>query len=161
MRGRAHSLNREYLQAVIKENSILEAETECWIWSLSKFPNGYGQIRILGKPYLVHRVSLWAFGKLDDINDGSIHGRHRMDICSSKACVNPDHLEIGSQYDNFVDAINYKEGVITADNFTKVVCDNGHPFTDENTAYYKGKSGLRRQCKACARERSFNHQRMK
>jgi hypothetical protein len=152
----SHQLNKEYIQDLIRKYSILNADTDCWIWSMAKTSKGYGTVSIHNRMYFAHRLSLWAFGKLEDIEDLSIQSRHRMDVCSSKACVNPEHLEVGSQYENFVDSVNYNEDHLGATNFSKVACTNGHPFSEENTIYERGKSGLVRRCRACRQERDRN-----
>jgi hypothetical protein len=116
--------------------------------------NGYGKVQIQGVTYLAHRVSAWAFGILDDISNGNLVIRHQKEICRSKACVNPEHLQVGDSMDNFLDTILYNEGNAAAQNFGKQVCANGHPFDEENTLVSVRRGGhLRRSCKACARDR--------
>lgn len=74
----------------------------CWIWtgkSMSK--KGYAQIQIGGKgspKILAHRLSY-------QIHKGEIpDGMVVMHKCDNPSCVNPDHLEVGSQSQNIKDA---------------------------------------------------------
>lgn len=62
-----------------------------------RMPNGYGQVRRQGKTWLAHR---WvAHNTLGPCPPGQVV-RHK---CDNMACVNPDHLEYGTQGDNLND----------------------------------------------------------
>lgn len=74
----------------------------CWLWtgkSLNK--KGYGQIQIGGqgtKHILAHRLSY-------EIHCGPIpDGMVVMHSCDNPGCVNPDHLSLGTQSQNILDA---------------------------------------------------------
>lgn len=85
-----------------------------------------------------------------------------MNVCTSKACVNPNHLEVGSYMDNFLDHVRYGENNPMAANYMKEMCVNGHLFDEENTYWYKKPDGrLRRQCKACKSEKGRLYYRRK
>lgn len=75
-------------------------ESGCWEWNRYRMPCGYGRIRHEGSMELAHRLSYRAFN--GDIPDGMVV-RHK---CDNKCCVNPEHLEIGTQKDNVHDAIS-------------------------------------------------------
>lgn len=84
----------------------------CLIWTGTKSKKGYGLIRIDGTWKLAHRVS-YAF-YVGEIADGKII-RHS---CDTPACINPDHLLIGTQADNMTDMrsrgrSNYAKGADT------------------------------------------------
>jgi hypothetical protein len=76
----------------IKSN--IDVIGDCWIWKLSKFPNGYGQIKIKGQPTGAHVASYLAHGFT--IPKG-LHLRH---TCNNKPCVRPDHLIPGTALQN-------------------------------------------------------------
>ena len=71
--------------------------SECWEWTASLNQKGYGNFKLNGSPYLTHRVSY-------EIHKGAIPKglvvRHQ---CDNPKCVNPAHLELGSQKDNVRD----------------------------------------------------------
>lgn len=75
----------------------------CWIWTGAKNPRGYGAFYLGGKVVNSHRASMLIF-KADVLIDG-------MTVCHScdnPACVNPDHLWVGTQKDNITDCISKK-----------------------------------------------------
>ena len=71
----------------------------CWIWTGYKCYWGYGIISVKSKPKKAHRIAyeVWK----GPIPDGLLI-RH---LCNNPACINPDHLEIGTHQDNMNDKV--------------------------------------------------------
>lgn len=77
-------------------------ENDCWIWTRSRTNQGYGAFKRAGsrKPQLGHRIS-W------EIHRGLIpDGLLVLHKCDRPACVNPDHLFLGSFKDNTQDMVS-------------------------------------------------------
>lgn len=118
---------------------IPEPNTGCWLWTAFCMDNGYGQFTFGGKHYLAHRASYTHF-------NGVIPEEKQIDhICKVRCCVNPDHLEAVTCRENLL-----RGETVTAHHATKNACDNGHPYTAENTRVWKGI----RICRACHRQRA-------
>lgn len=78
--------------------AFVDKSDGCWLWNGSRNNKGYGDIAAgSGKHMLAHRVS-WQihFGELPH----KIGVLHR---CDTPACVNPNHLFLGTQKVNMID----------------------------------------------------------
>jgi hypothetical protein len=112
---------------------------ECWLWTAYKNNNGYGVIRENGVNVLAHRLSLTLSGV--DLPDD----KNALHKCDVPACVNPEHLYVGTQKENIRDLVN--RGRHCNQNTRKTHCIHGHEFTDANII--RTKKG--RHCRECNR----------
>lgn len=74
----------------------------CWLWTNSLNRAGYGRLGVGDTIVLAHRFSY-------ELHKGPIEdGLGCLHRCDNPACVNPDHLFLGTQNDNIQDMINKK-----------------------------------------------------
>jgi len=107
----------------------------CWVWQAADNGSGYGQFWIGKKNVLAHRWSYEHFkGKIPE-------GFHVDHLCKVTKCVNPDHLEAVTQYENLRrgNPWKWKSKDITH-------CPKGHPYSGKNL--YINPSG-RKLCVTC------------
>jgi len=88
------------------ELKINKQENGCWIWTGAKDFDGYGKFTIESKNrhnkvISAHRASLHFYINFDFNSDLQVNHK-----CNIRACVNPDHLYIGTQKDNMRDYSN-------------------------------------------------------
>lgn len=83
-----------------EEKYIPEPNSGCWLWTATSVRGGYGMIKSGDKNHLAHRVS-WSLYR-GDIPDEMLVCHS----CDTPACVNPDHLFLGSQKDNMRDMLS-------------------------------------------------------
>ncbi len=101
MKKKGDGYHKENIFDRIKKRYSIK-ETGCWEWNNVTASHGYGNIHFEGKPFLAHRLMFLLY-------KGEIP--KNMDICHScdnKKCVNPDHLWLGTHYENMMD--NIKKG---------------------------------------------------
>ena len=70
---------------------------ECWIWNGATHQFGYGHIRTGKTIEVAHRVAYRLFKNSIPDEMQVLHS------CDVPACVNPDHLFLGTQKDNMDD----------------------------------------------------------
>lgn len=85
---------------------VIAGENECWNWTGSLQPKGYGQVRLQRKTRRTSRVA-WEikYGAIPD----DLFVLHK---CDNRACCNPAHLFLGTNTDNMRDMMQKGRKVI-------------------------------------------------
>lgn len=103
--SRTPEQHREYFLSKCQIN-----ENGCWIFTGADKSRGYKEYKAQKKRYLAHRYSYI-------IHKGEIpKGLFILHTCDNPACVNPEHLEAGTQSKNIKDMFIRKRRNVKADN---------------------------------------------
>lgn len=117
---------------------------DCWKWTASKVPGGYGKVWDGNRLVLAHRAAYELL--VGPIPDGLVIDH----LCRTRPCVNPAHIEPVTFEENVRRGVGV--GMVNA---AKKCCSRGHQFDEENTHHYGG----RRICRICRREALRRHRR--
>ena len=93
-------LTKEELLAKILDK-VVPHLSGCWIYYYSARTSRYGQIEYKRKKWLVHRLVFKLHFPLQYKEELNI-----LHKCDNTFCVNPNHLFIGTQFDNINDMID-------------------------------------------------------
>lgn len=120
-----------------------EPNSGCWLWLGVCDTANYGRIMIQTKRVMAHR---WLYEYLK----GPIKAGYQLDHkCRVTSCVNPNHLQPVSPYENTL------RGTAPAiKRALSKTCINGHAFTPENSRiiYDKREDRYNRTCRKCWNE---------
>lgn len=125
----------------------VDPTTGCWNWTAARGDHGYGTIGetvapMKSKTLLAHRLSF-------EMHKGPIPEGLVVDhMCNNRACVNPNHLQAITHWEN----INRSPSPEIQRRLANR-CIRGHDLTDQANVYIRLDTG-RRQCKPCERIRA-------
>lgn len=119
---------------LLKRKIQVDEKTGCHIWQGSKNYNGYGQVRIEGIQWAVHRLMYeLTFGPISQ--DASAWWiLHK---CDTPGCCNPDHLYAGTPTDNSRDMANRCRGRVGYRPLSAAYGRNFDPSRRTGTVFYE------------------------
>lgn len=120
---------------------VFKLSNGCWCWIGCRNNDGYESFRLEGKTILCHR---WIYEYFNE----SLNDYYCMHKCNNPSCVNPEHLEKGTQFDNMKHCVNSGNNP----RLNKTHCPKNHEYNFINTRIYK----TARVCRVCDNLRRKN-----
>ena len=81
--------------------SKVEKAEGCWPWTSATRGGGYGRFWLRGECQQAHRVA-WLLSHPGEVIPAGHVVRHD---CDNPPCCRPDHLAVGTKYDNDMDRV--------------------------------------------------------
>ena len=145
----------ENLESRLFDRRLIVA-SGCWLYIGALDRSGYAKIRYKGKVELVHRISAHLYLGLDlSLNPRQHQANHKKE-CFNHNCFNPEHLYIGNQQQNLMDASELNS--LWMNRVTH--CPQGHEYTPDNLVTdNSGKN--KRLCLTCHKVYANNYTKRK
>jgi hypothetical protein len=126
----------------------------CWLWMAGKQGDGYGCVRVKrngrSTTALAHRISMQLH--LGYELPTKLGVLHKPLVCTARACVNPQHLYLGTQKQNALDM----QVAGTDPRINKTSCPKGHAY---DYVWIQSTGRPRRCCRECNRVAAKEYQR--
>jgi hypothetical protein len=123
----------------------------CWLWKARLRPDGYGEFSAGGRLVRAHRFAYEL--AIGPIPEGMEIDHVKARGCTSRACVNPAHLEAVTGRENTMRGA--APSIVLRNSGA---CIHGHLMTEANTYCRKDRPG-QRMCRECKRIRDRKNKR--
>lgn len=115
----------------------IDLAAPCWLWRGTVRSDGYGAIQIHGEQWRAHRL-MWVL-----MRGGIPNGMEIDHLCRTRACVNPQHMEVVTHRENCRRGSGW-----AGQHARKTHCPKGHAYDEANTY----RRDTMRYCRQCHRE---------
>lgn len=128
---------------------------ECWLWTKSRFPKGYGQFRVRPAPASPQKASrvAWALSNRRPVPDG-LFVCHR---CDNPPCCNPNHLFLGTGRDNMRDCIEKGRAGVCSPEFVAGLVERQRRLSDDQLRKAVLRNAGGESCRSIARDMGVAH----
>lgn len=141
----------------LKDKTTIDPITGCWLHqNVFRGKQGYAMIKYEFKDIFVHRLSAFLYLGFD--LDSPLPILHK-EICPNRNCWNPEHIYIGSNFENVQDSIRIgtHQSIV---NKLKTHCPHGHEYNEENTLVQNDGKRICRECRKIINKRNNDRNRI-